>query len=368
MASFNLGRIKGDKGDSGAKGDMGPKGEKGDKGENGVTPVFSVKETKTISSSESAYVEITNDDPKNPALSFYIPRGKDGKETLGDMSSAVYDSEGKAQDIFKYADTLLEKSLKKSGGEMLGEISAYKSSLNKSCVRNISVLSSLPESGKDGDICILKKAENLKTIGECTVGTTVLIPEDNQKEEYIIVGKNNIAEGGITLIRKNLPSYQITFDYAMRNRYLLSDADILLETMYKYLFPESLRKKMLYALLENKEKRQCFLASLSDLENMEYFKENGKGAFVTSAIGPVEYLTRTIGSGKTIYTINKSGLSSTLSQNALCYFRPVIVLDSGCTVENIVHNNLPAVSFFEYEEGIFAFKNGAWEECASWRQ
>ena len=95
MASFNLGRVKGDKGDkgdTGAKGERGEKGEKGDTGARGIdgrTPVFAVGETVTISPEEEAHVELNSDDAENPVLSFYIPRGHDGRDAMGDMLSAV---------------------------------------------------------------------------------------------------------------------------------------------------------------------------------------------------------------------------------------------------------------------------------------
>ena len=96
MASFNLGRIKGDKGDKGDPGIKGDKGEKGDRGERGERgsdapiPVFSVGTTSTLPSSMEAYVEIKTEDSENYVLNFSIPKGKDGNDASGDMNKSVY--------------------------------------------------------------------------------------------------------------------------------------------------------------------------------------------------------------------------------------------------------------------------------------
>ena len=74
MASFNLGRIKGEKGDAGIPGERGTQGERGAQGAQGVsgfTPVFSVKEIITVEDNESARVEIESSDIKNPLLTFF---------------------------------------------------------------------------------------------------------------------------------------------------------------------------------------------------------------------------------------------------------------------------------------------------------
>lgn len=116
MASFNLGRIRGEKGDTGLSGEKGEQGERGAQGPQGVmgfTPVFSVKETNTIGESEGARVEMDSSNPQNPLLSFFIPKGADGKDALGDMISSIYDSQQKKSDVFEYADSLFEGSMKK---------------------------------------------------------------------------------------------------------------------------------------------------------------------------------------------------------------------------------------------------------------
>ena len=97
---------KGDKGDPGAKGDPGEKGETGDKGdpgadgapgENGVSP--------TITTSKSGKVTTVTVTDATGEHSFEILDGEDGGAgSGGDMTAAVYDPQGKAQDIFAYAD------------------------------------------------------------------------------------------------------------------------------------------------------------------------------------------------------------------------------------------------------------------------
>ena len=86
MASFNLGRIKGDKGDkgdTGAKGDKGERGERGEKGSDAPIPVFTIGDTKTLPSSEEAYVELNTEDMLNPVLIFSVMTAWNGKVENG---------------------------------------------------------------------------------------------------------------------------------------------------------------------------------------------------------------------------------------------------------------------------------------------
>ena len=94
----------GEKGETGAKGDPGAKGDKGDPGadgapgENGVSP--------TITTSKSGKVTTVTVTDATGEHSFEILDGEDGGAgSGGDMTAAVYDPQGKAQDIFAYADT-----------------------------------------------------------------------------------------------------------------------------------------------------------------------------------------------------------------------------------------------------------------------
>ena len=224
MASFNLGRIKGDKGDkgdTGPKGERGEKGEKGDTGERGAdgrTPVFTIGETMTISPDEEAYAELDTTDIENPVLSFHIPRGHDGRDAMGDMLSAVYDSEGKGEDFYKYADSLFEKSLKKDEGT-IEKLTVGETDGKSAVVRNISMRSSLPETAVEGDICIITEEENSKKLGDCEVGSTMLIEENGEDTEYTIIAKDYHGENSITLMRKNVPPLGIKFSYQNRDTY-----------------------------------------------------------------------------------------------------------------------------------------------------
>lgn len=107
---------KGDKGDTGAKGDTGEKGDKGDKGEKGDTgntgatgaqgiqgvqgePGYS----PTVAISKTGKVTTVTITDENGDHVFKINDGQDGTGS-GDMHTSTYDPQGKAQDIFSYAD------------------------------------------------------------------------------------------------------------------------------------------------------------------------------------------------------------------------------------------------------------------------
>ena len=107
---------KGDKGDTGAKGDTGEKGDKGDKGEKGDTgntgatgaqgiqgaqgePGYS----PTVQISKTGKVTTVTITDENGDHVFKINDGQDGTGS-GDMHTSTYDPQGKAQDIFAYAD------------------------------------------------------------------------------------------------------------------------------------------------------------------------------------------------------------------------------------------------------------------------
>ena len=86
------------------KGAKGAKGDPGKAGSDGISPVVSVE---TISGGH----RITITDAEG-SQSFDVLDGASGSGS-GDMTKAVYDPKGKAQDIFSYADT---KYSKPSGG------------------------------------------------------------------------------------------------------------------------------------------------------------------------------------------------------------------------------------------------------------
>lgn len=79
------------------KGSKGDKGADGAPGENGVSP--------TITTSKSGKVTTVTVTDATGEHSFEILDGEDGGAgSGGDMTAAVYDPQGKAQDIFAYAD------------------------------------------------------------------------------------------------------------------------------------------------------------------------------------------------------------------------------------------------------------------------
>lgn len=107
---------QGPKGDTGAQGPQGLQGipgEKGDKGDTGAagSSIQSIDRTSGTGApgiTDTYTVTLTNGD----TTTFQVYNGKDGSGS-GDMTKAVYDPKGKAQDVFSYADT---KYSKPSGG------------------------------------------------------------------------------------------------------------------------------------------------------------------------------------------------------------------------------------------------------------
>lgn len=372
MASFNLGLIKGEKGekgDAGAKGDTGAKGEKGDVGEKGAdgkTPVFSIGKTKTLSSSEEAYVELDSTNSENPVLSFYIPRGKDGRDAQGDMLAAVYDAEGIKTDFYKYAKSLSDGCIKKSGDTLSGALSAAAVSFAEGCVRNISFSSSLPESGADGDICIVMQEKNSKTLGECIEGDTFLLTENSTTVPYLVVAIDYHGEGSVTLIRKNLPKDKSYFDKTSRGEYRMSDIDILLESMYVSVFPPDIRQLLLPVILENDICRHCFLLSKEELSEINYLAtEKNRIACVDETGMTPGYLIRNMDTTKRVQIVNTVGYTTVVFKNEPEHYRPTIVLPSDLKVQNTQYDGSPAIKLPDNKNGIYFCRNGEWEECYS---
>lgn len=366
MASFNLGRIRGDKGDTGLSGEKGEKGERGAEGAQGIsgfTPVFTVKETTTVEEGESARVEIDSADIKNPELSFYIPKGKDGKDALGDMISSIYDAQGKKCDVFEYADLLFNNAMKKSGGEFSGKVKAYCLDNQELCVRNIVVAESFPEDARTGDIFIGIKSEGSITIGEQDVGTKLIVKENGTEVPYIIVGKNYADSGNIALLRSEILPVQSYFDRAGKTDYCLSAADLYLETIYSKSIEKTLLDKLVDAELIKVGKRKIFLPSYPELTEFEYFAENSKRAVVTDGTYS-GYWTRGLYSSNNSI-INSQGELETLRATEVSGYRPMIVLKSDTIVENIKYYSSHAVKLPEEKRGIYVFDGEAWKECFS---
>lgn len=366
MASFNLGRIKGEKGDAGIPGERGTQGERGAQGAQGVsgfTPVFSVKEIITVEDNESARVEIDSSDIKNPLLTFFIPKGKDGKDALGDMISSIYDSKGKKCDVFEYADSLFNGAMKKSGGEFSGKVKAYSADAQELCVRNIVVAKNFPEDARTGDICISTKKEGTITLGEQETGTKLLVKENGIETPYIIVGKDYSNKGTVALLRDEILPVQSYFDRAGRTDYCLSTADLFLETIYPKALSKTLLNKLVDIDIINTGKRKIFLPSYPELGDFEYFSQNSKRAIATGGTYSA-YWTRGLYSSNNAI-INSQGELESVKATEKHSYRPMIVLDGDTQVENTEFNSLHAVKLPEEQCGIYVFDGEAWKECIS---
>ncbi len=372
MGSFNLGRIKGDKGDrgeTGPKGDTGAKGEKGDRGDNGrdgLTPVFTVGRTTTLAPGEKAYVEIDTENPAAPVISFRIPAGFDGKDAMGDMLASVYDPEGVKDNIYKYARDLFDGCVKVTGGALSGALKATETSLTEGSVRNISARSTLPEIGAEGDLCIITGSSDSKKIGDCSEGDIFLIEESGKEEPYIVVAKNYHKDGSVTLLRQNLTSDKGRYNLTKRSSYSMCEADIFLETIFKPILAEEIRKILISAEVETNVFRHCFPLSKLEISGINYLAtESNRIAKRKNAASAEHYITRSINSQGSIVTVSASGSFSTTGYLTETHYRPAIVIPSDLKVINTSYNNSPAVKLDETKRGLYIYIKGEWKECAS---
>ena len=369
MASFNLGRVvgstgaAGEKGDAGAKGDKGDKGDRGEKGADGYTPVFSVGTTQTLSAQSNARVEINSDDPKNPVLNFYIPRGSDGASAAGDMQSAFYDTENRKTDIFRFVEQSLLPYLKKSGGELTGELSAYAINTSSSCVRNICVTSDLPETAKNGDICLCKKTENVLKLSDCETGSTIFVKENGAGAEYILADMDFHITGGVTLIRKYLFPDKTMFDRGSNVSYNMSSVDLLHTCIHEKMFSDFIRKNLLDVTIETNLKRKVFSLSYSEVSSISYLKSNSIVAKIENSNSTGSYWTRTNNTSGSAYAIGENGGKSSYTASSELYTRPVIVLPKTLSVINAQAGSETAYEVSEGESGIYVYNGGQWEEC-----
>lgn len=371
MAGFNLGRIigeKGEKGETGPKGDTGTKGEKGDKGDNGkdgLTPVFTVGEVTTLTSGESALVEIDSSIPENPVLSFKIPAGKDGKDALGDMLKTVYDTKGVATDIFEYAKKLFDSCLKTEGGNLSGSLTVAESPLSQRAVRNISVASSLPEAGAEGDVFILLNDKNIKTIGDCNEGDMVIINENGKEIVYLIAGINYHGKNTVSLLRKDLCPFRCIFDYTRHDAYPMSDIDIFLESMFISAYSPTVRNSLVPIKTDDNVYRHCFLLSKNDYTYMNYFSDIKKRSAIREEEGYSDsHMSSTIEKKGYTVGVGTTGEFISISISNLASFRPAIVLPSDFAVINTMRDSLPAVMPVTPSPGIYVYAGGEWRECA----
>ena len=106
--------IQGPQGETGAKGVTGATGAQGPAGADGSTPNIQVGTTTTLAAGSAATVKRRAGSPDAaPIFDFGIPKGADAVNP-GDMTKAVYDPKGKAQDIFAYADQKMPRRAARS--------------------------------------------------------------------------------------------------------------------------------------------------------------------------------------------------------------------------------------------------------------
>ena len=371
MAGFNLGRIigeKGEKGDIGPKGDTGAKGEKGDKGDagkDGLTPVFTVGEVTTLTNGESALVEIDSSNPVNPVLSFKIPAGKDGRDALGDMLKTVYDTKGVGTDIFEYARKLFDGCLKTEGGNLSGSLTVAESPLFERAVRNISIASSLPEAGAEGDIFIKLNDKNAKTLGDCNEGDRVIIKENGKDIVYLVAGINHHGENTVSLLRMDLCSFKCSYDYERREQYPMSDIDIFLESMFISVYSPAVRNSLVPIKNDDDVYRHCFILSKNDYMYMNYFSDIKRRMAHREGTGYNDaHLTASIGTKGYIVGVGTTGEFVSIGIASSASFRPAIVLPSSFPVINTQKDSLPAVMPVTPNPGIYVYAGGEWRECA----
>lgn len=153
MPVLDLGQVVGPPGKQGEQGIQGPQGgpgPQGSPGANGITPNIQVGTVTTLAPGSSATVTRDPDSPDAaPVFNFGLPRGADSVND-GDMKSAMYDPQGKEEDIFAYA-------IPRAGGAFTGAVSGVSpvSGAEKG-FRNIYFNSGPPASslGENGDIYI----------------------------------------------------------------------------------------------------------------------------------------------------------------------------------------------------------------------
>lgn len=370
MASFKIGRIKGErgeKGESGAKGERGERGESGKNGTDGYTPCFAVGEIETLTAGSDAYVKIDASDAKNPIISFGIPRGENGASAQGDMAKSIYDKNGKNADIYEYADTLSKDCIKKSGGGFTGEVTAVSGEKEKLAVRNICLCSSPPTGAKNGDICIadVKNEESTLFLKDTTPGAIVLIEENGEDTEYIVCEKNYHKDNTVTLIRKYLLPCVCAYDRANRPPYAFSTSDMVLSTMFILCYGNYVKGLLENAEIESGVLRKVFLPSKNELEQMTYFLTNAKNTSVAQDTDVSTYLTRTryASNQANAYAVIAGNETVGVVQGTEAYrLRPMIVLPEDTPVANAQTPSGAGFKLSEPKGGIYLFNAGMWEE------
>lgn len=362
VASFNLGKIKGEKGERGIAGEKGERGDRGERGQSGYTPVFSVEETVTLNSEESAYVSLDNTDIQNPKIKFFIPKGKNGSDAHGDMQKNVYDPNGKSEDIYEFAQKCAKDKMPSAGGVFLGKVEAYTSDCEDSCIRNISVCKKLPETAKNGDICIQECRGSDITLGELLVGSIVFIKENSVYAEYIVAHRDYYKEKGTVLVRKKLLGEAVVYDRQNKSKYSQSDIDNYLNSVI--LNSYDIKQKLLNITLQNDGiKRKVFIPSMHETSDFEYFKKNGVIAQNENNLSASNYWIRTQDGDSNIYIVSPSGQYSSAGTQGSQYLRPAIVLSNSLKVENANISETSGYKISDEWAKIHIYQNGAWKEC-----
>ena len=156
MPTIDLGKVvgpEGKQGVQGVQGEQGIQGPQGNPGTPGITPNVQAGTTTTLAAGSQATVTRRAGSPDAaPIFDFGIPKGANAVNP-GDMFKAVYDSHGKNQDIFDYADTKMPKT----GGDFTGAVGGVSpTSGSAKGFRNIYFGSGAPASslGANGDVYI----------------------------------------------------------------------------------------------------------------------------------------------------------------------------------------------------------------------
>ena len=367
MARFNLGCIKGSKGDPGPKGETGPKGDTGERGlrgTDGITPVFSINKVETLDSSWDANVEIDASVPSQPKLNFYIPRGADGKDAVGDMQSAIYDTSGIKRDIYAYANELFESCVKKDGATMAGKLVAYGGESAEHCGRNISFVSKLPDSAINGELCFVITDSAGKKLSDCDIGSIILLEEGGSKEQYLVAAKNYYRNSGVTLVRRYLTKNLYYYYRESRDEYWGSDIDFYLESIFIGSYSSYIRNNILSSPISSTRTRRCFLPSKTELGEIEYFVNNGKKGTIKNQTTGTEYMTRDLSSSNYIVSVNPEGEFSTVKPSQKARIRPMITLPGDMYVENTVSDGEAVSQPNEKRHTLYVYKDGEWKELS----
>ena len=191
-----------------------------------------------------------------------------------------------------------------------------------------------------------------------------MIEENGTDTPYIICDKGYHGEGNVTLIRKYLVPCKCAFDRANYVSYAFSTSDVVLSTMFILNYSNYIKKSLLNIGIEANVSRKVFLPSLTEMNNLAYFKTNSKVAKISETLGGGLYLLRTpYGSGSSAYSVHDSADTFIATKaNAENYLRPMIVLPEDMDISNIAVSDTAGYKISEKKTGIYVFNAGAWGE------